>query len=759
MNINHEQKRTVEKIMKIDADNKLFWDEKKCTPKFMMGRLSVPTMDDPEVISRNFIAENKDLWNIQTDLDETLIASDTVTDTQGHHHVSFLQTLNGLPVFEGSVQVHMNNNGEVVTYKDNRISSVEISFEPTINKDIAIDRAIDDLNEKKARIESEAELQLFRDNEKRVHLAWAVELLLDSELDARNYFVDAHSGVLLYKYSQVREAMSRLTYSASNRPILPGNLILQDEQMTDDEVAQAAHSNIEKVYQYYKNTLGRDSYDGQGGRLVSTVHFRQRSAEPYNNAFWSSRRGQMVYGDGDGTRFAPLAFALDIVGHELTHAVASETAKFVYAEQSGALDESFADFFGVMISSQGPVVDWEVGEGVYTPYRYGDALRDMADPSKYRQPEHMDDYMALAQGELPDSNKNDNGYVHSNSGIPNKAAYLICEGGRFHGIQVQGISREKTEQIYYLALSEFLRSATASRWTFLEARRALLNACHQRYGNAGVEYAAIKNAWAAVGVGEPSKDFSVIEKTVSPATAIPDNDPAGISSIVNVSEQGVVKNITVDLNIEHSYIGDLRVLLISPAGEVVMLHDREGGSSDNIKNNFNIDTLPALNAFISDQIQGDWTLRITDSARIDTGTLVSWGLKFAVQKAEKQIVMKEALVNLPIPDNEAGGIESVINFSESGTILAMSIAIDITHSWKGDLIVSLIQPSGDEIILHNRTGGSRNDIVKTYSTKTDQVMLPMIGQEINGSWALKVADYANQDVGKLNKWGIDVVYE
>ena len=85
------------------------------------------------------------------------------------------------------------------------------------------------------------------------------------------------------------------------------------------------------VYNYFLNTFERNSYDGQGASLVSTVHYKQN----YNNAFWTDWYRQMVYGDGDGSRFAPLALALDVVGHELTHAVSSRTARFVYAEEAG----------------------------------------------------------------------------------------------------------------------------------------------------------------------------------------------------------------------------------------------------------------------------------------------------------------------------------------------------------------------------------------------------------------------------------------
>ena len=106
---------------------------------------------------------------------------------------------------------------------------------------------------------------------------------------------------------------------------------------------------------------------------------------------------------------------------------------------------------------------------------------------------NMDDFIHLKEGELPDPNKNDNGYVHYNSGIPNKAAHLIVEGGTFHGITVEGIGRSKAEQIYYLALTVYLSSSTRSRWTFQQARYAALNAC--RHPPTGLASGAPRSRW------------------------------------------------------------------------------------------------------------------------------------------------------------------------------------------------------------------------------------------------------------------------
>ena len=750
------QQQAVSNLKAIDASNDFFFDEKTWVAKFIKGKLSKPSNDQAETIARTFLEDNAGLLDLQEGLNESLEVLHIEKDKQGFNHVYFAQSLNGIPVFEGSTQVHINPAGEVIAYKDYRLAALDVSLEPRISEQDAIETVLKDRGkESEAITESKVHLILFRDAEKKTHLAWEIEWIGKGDLAASLHIVDAHSGDILLKHTRMRGVVSRLTYSAENSTDLRARLLAQDNRSTTDDVAQAAHDHAEIVYNYFNNTFDRDSYDGQGAELVSTVHYKKN----YNNAYWTDWYKQMVYGDGDGRQFAPLALALDVVGHELTHAVSSRTARFVYAEEAGALDESFADFFGVMVSNQGEITDWKMGEGVYTPFRSGDALRDLSAPARYGQPDHMNDFMALDPGEQPDSDKNDNGYVHSNSGIPNKAAYLTVAGGTFHGIAVDGIGREKAEQIYYLAMTSYLSSATDSRWTFMQARYALLNACRQLHGDNGSEYAAVKSAWAAVGIGDPADTFSIILKETSPNLAIPDNEATGVESVLHIEEQGLVKNIYLGVVIEHTYIGDLRVVLNSPSGDAVVLHDREGGSRHDIIETYDLNSYPRLSTFVGDGVQGDWTLSVSDHARVDTGKLMFWELEFSIEKVEKKELTKETTPNRQIPDNNPNGIESQIEINESGSIVRLDIPVDISHTWIGDLRVLLVSPSGAEVVLHDQSGRSRHDIKMVYSTTTDNFMLVLPGSEIQGIWRLKVVDTYSRDTGTLNSWGIHCVYE
>jgi Zn-dependent metalloprotease len=182
--------------------------------------------------------------------------------------------------------------------------------------------------------------------------------------------------------------------------------------------------------------------------MISTVHYGTDPAEA-ENAAWIAEAFQMVYGDG-GQIFRPLAYGLDVVGHEFTHGVIDSTAQLVYEGQSGALNESYADIFAAMIDRD----DWTIGEEVVKSPPYPvPFLRSLEDPelggtydprrplSGIGQPGHMDNY-----ANLPLSRRADNGGVHINSGIPNRAAFLVA----------QALGREKTEQIYYRALTQYL---------------------------------------------------------------------------------------------------------------------------------------------------------------------------------------------------------------------------------------------------------------------------------------------------------------
>lgn len=270
-----------------------------------------------------------------------------------------------------------------------------------------------------------------------------------------------------------------ITLTANNRDIDPRNPqvyhITSPSTTWTDPAAVSAHYNAYLCDTYYRNTHARNSIDGQGGTIISIIHATQEG-RPMDNAYWNGGLKIMVYGDGDQS-FTPLAGGLDVAAHEMTHGVTQHTANLVYQFQPGALNESFSDIFAVMVDRD----DFLLGEDIVRRETGAIALRDLANPGNprvlSRQPSHMNEYANLPI-------EQDNGGVHINSGIPNRAAYLI----------IQALGREKAERIYYRALTKYLTRTSE----FIDCRRAVIRAAQELYGQTEAQAAA--QAFDAVGI-------------------------------------------------------------------------------------------------------------------------------------------------------------------------------------------------------------------------------------------------------------------
>jgi Zn-dependent metalloprotease len=241
----------------------------------------------------------------------------------------------------------------------------------------------------------------------------------------------------------------------------------------------SAHWNSSKSYDYFKNTFNRNAIDGVGGNIISFINVAEDNGASMENAFWNGNA--MWYGNG-GSVFKELARGLDVGGHEMSHGVIEKTANLIYQNESGALNESFADIFGAMIDRD----DWKIGEDVVqNGVSPGGCLRDMQNPNNndtqggnWWQPKHMNQKYT---GPL------DNGGVHINSGIPNHAYYLFATNA--------AVGKDKAEQIFYKALRDYLVKSSQ----FIDLRIAVLQASNDLYG------ATVANAAAAafdqVGIG------------------------------------------------------------------------------------------------------------------------------------------------------------------------------------------------------------------------------------------------------------------
>lgn len=223
-------------------------------------------------------------------------------------------------------------------------------------------------------------------------------------------------------------------------------------------------------------------------KLDSTVHY----GEDYNNAFWNGT--QMVYGDGDGEIFQRFTKSIDVIGHELSHGITQYEAALEYEGQAGALNESFSDVFGSLVkqyslNQKADKADWLIGNGLFGRKVKGIALRSMKEPGtayndstigKDPQPGHMKDYV---------NTTSDNGGVHINSGIPNRAFYLTA-------MEIGGYAWEKAGKIWYVALTERLRE----RSNFLSLANITYEIAGQGYGKNSHEQQAVTNGWKGVGI-------------------------------------------------------------------------------------------------------------------------------------------------------------------------------------------------------------------------------------------------------------------
>lgn len=398
-------------------------------------------------------------------------------DRLGQTHVRLKQTHDGLPVFGRRLLVHMDEQNALGVNGD-LLERIDVPSVPAVTGGAAQRTAAELLQ---GRAPSGPELMVYPDRAGEAHLAWMAKVVTDEPLDVWNVAVDAISGEVIDRWSELRRALDRDVYDNGTDPActdLEASCTLtttparqEGEGPTGDADVNAAYDNTGSAYNYLSSTFSRDSYDDAGATLVSRVDF----GEGYSNAFWCSldcmealfpgegHPGQLVFGNA-----VDFVGDQDVVTHELMHAVTSETAAFEYIDQSGALDESYADVFAAFQNG-----NWVIGETALPP----DGVRNIVTPAD-GEPTHMSAFVKTVT---------DNGAVHDNSVIPSRAAYLaeLDLGGN-----------DALEQIYYRALTTYLTPTSS----FLDNLNALLAAADDLYPGDADKAQAITLAHEAVGI-------------------------------------------------------------------------------------------------------------------------------------------------------------------------------------------------------------------------------------------------------------------
>ncbi|MER7820549.1 M4 family metallopeptidase [Streptomyces sp. NPDC096153] len=588
---------------------------------------------------------------------EKLVVRDVVQDRDGTTHTRYERTYAGLPVLGGDLVVAETKAGR--TKSVGKASTAALRNVDT-SADVA-PAAAERQAVAAARAEGSKDTAADRAPRKVVWMAQGKPTLAyetvvgglqhDGTPNELHVVTDATTGAKLYEWQAVHEGTGNTMYSGQvtlgtapsytltdttrgnhktnnlNRGTSGSGTLFSGPDDTwgdgtpqNAETAGAdAHYGAALTWDYYKNVHGRSGIRGDGVGAYSRVHYGNN----YINAFWQDSCFCMTYGDGAGNA-KPLT-SIDVAAHEMTHGVTSNTAKLVYSGESGGLNEATSDIFAAAVEFHANNAqdkgDYLVGEkidinGDGTPLRYMDK------PSKDGASK---DAWYSGIGGID---------VHYSSGPANHWYYLLSEGSgaktingvnydspTSDGLPVTGIGRDKASLIWFKALTTKFNSTT----NYAGARTGTLAVATELYGANSAEVKAVTDAWAGINVGsrpgggEPGPG-KVFENTGD--VNIPDlgtvNSPVAVTGIAG----NAPSNLKVDVDIRHTWRGDLVIDLVAPDGTAYRLKNSSGSdSADNVIATYTVNAS-------SEVANGTWNLRVQDVARYDTGHISNVKLTF-----------------------------------------------------------------------------------------------------------------------------------
>lgn len=456
--------------------------------------------------------------------------------------IRYQQVYEKIPIWGKELIALYNSFGELKSIVSNYLphDRFDLPTKPNVSGGLAIEKSNKDLTQKGVFFSDisafenilqkkypTSKLYILKENEDVIpRLVWVVELM-PNIYEVYRYFVDAISGDIVQSYRAnpsdgivtgtgrdlfnrnvninvlqkgtkyyLVDATKQMFNNNLNNPngviaVYTNNyqdftrnskpeIVSSNSNYFDDAVAVSAFYFLGKVYDYYFNTHKRNSIDDNGKNIICIVHATE-NFQPMKNAFWNGEL--MVLGDG-GDLYYPFSRALDVIAHEFTHGVVQFTVDLEYKFQSGALHEAFADWGGAMVDRE----DWYIGEDLVYEQYFPRGTRNMQDPHNgvyYGDPDwlpaHMNEYQDM-------SLDRDNGGVHINVGIINKATYLIGNS----------IGKDKLEKIYYRVLEKRYLTKQAN---FVDFRFACERSAEELFGNNSPELSAVRNAFNSVGIG------------------------------------------------------------------------------------------------------------------------------------------------------------------------------------------------------------------------------------------------------------------
>jgi bacillolysin len=457
----------------------------------------LPENASPEAAARAHMAKLGELFGIQNQAEELRAEGSQELDG-GRANTHFQQVHEGVPVLGGELNTQVDDANNLLVATGEVLPEISLDTEPGVEAQQAQQAALEKIAKDRelevgALEATEPELWIYNPSllggpgPDVTRLVWRMEVTpAEGIVDFRELvLVDAKRGAVLLNFNQADTARDRNTYTMNNSDdenALPGTLVCDESNPTcsgGDADAVAAHLYASDTYDFYSSYHGRDSIDNAGMSMISSVHFGTN----FNNAFWNGK--QMVYGDGEVDD--------DTAAHEITHGVTDHESNLFYYYQSGAINESLSDVWGEFVDltnahgNDAPEVRWRLFEDTYPP----NGLRNMQNPPEFGHPDSM-------QSPLYHPDERDNGGVHINSGVGNKAAYLMTDGDTFNGKTVTGLGIDKTAKIYYEAQANLLTSAS----DYQDLHSNLQQACTNLIGTSGITSADCADVKDAVDATE-----------------------------------------------------------------------------------------------------------------------------------------------------------------------------------------------------------------------------------------------------------------
>ncbi|HHT7239845.1 M4 family metallopeptidase [Bacillus cereus] len=549
------------------------------------------------------------------------------------------------------------------------------------------------------------------------------------------------------------------TYDVNYRDInkeesyYPGTLAISTSTTFSDPKAVSAHYIATKVYDFYKNKYGRNSFDNKGQKVVSVVHAwdSEDTNDPKNweNAFSTNinNSSMLVYGD-------PVVKAFDVAGHEFTHAVTSSESNLEYSGESGAINEALSDIMGTAIEKyiNNGKFNWTIGE------QTGSVLRDMENPASVPSSlgvPYPDDYSAYN-----DLNGEDDGGVHFNSNIINKVAYLMAKGGTHNGVTVKGIGEDKMFDIFYYANTDELNMTS----DFSELRSACLRVATNKYGANSTEAQAVQEAFDAAKIKVTVKEKEKPAENQAPELTVPfittlhvgdTFDPIRGVKAVDKEDGDLTNRVKHKGNVDTSKTGKYSVeysvvdsqgvnatatqtVIVEENGETPDMEPKltvPVGATMNVGDSFD----PMAGVSATDKEDGDLTSKVTVDGKVDTSKAGTYVLTYTITDSKghevtaKQTVtvrareeVKDEKTVLKVPaettiteSNQFDPMAGVSATDKEGGVLTSKVThegtVDISKAGTYEVIYSVKDLAGNEVttiqkvVVKDKDNGNGSD--------------------------------------------------